>query len=59
MRTLKSNAVDAISRLPDTASVDEMMYELYVIEKISKGRAAAERNDTISSEDLKKEMQSW
>jgi hypothetical protein len=59
MATLKGEAVEAILRLPDTASVDDMMYELYVIDKISKGRAAAERGDTISSEDLKKETRSW
>ncbi len=37
MQTLKQEAIEAISRLPETASVDEMMYELYVIDKIKKG----------------------
>ena len=59
MRTLKNEAVEAILRLPETASVDDMMYELYVIDKISKGRAAAERDDIMLSEDLEKEIQSW
>jgi hypothetical protein len=59
MQTLKRKAVEAISRLPETASVDEMMYELYVIDKINKGREASERGDSMSSEDLKKETQSW
>jgi hypothetical protein len=35
------------------------MYELYVIDKVKKGKEAAERGDTISIEELKKEMQSW
>jgi hypothetical protein len=34
MHTLKQEAIEAISRLPETASVDEIMYELYVIETI-------------------------
>jgi hypothetical protein len=59
MQTLKRKAVEAISRLPETAGVDEMMYELYVIDKINKGREASERGDSMSSEDLKKETQSW
>ncbi len=59
MQTLKQEAIEAISRLPETASVDEMMYELYVIDKIKKGREASERGETISTEDLRKEIQSW
>lgn len=59
MQTLKQEAVEAISRLPETASVDDMMYELYVLDKISKGQQASEQSDTISTDDLKKEAQSW
>lgn len=59
MDTLKQEAIKAISKLPDTASVDDIMYELYVLDKVKKGREAAERGETISIEDLKREMQSW
>ena len=54
----RSNQGDP-SKLPDTANIDDIMYELYVIDKVKKGREAAERGDTISIEDLKKEMQTW
>ena len=59
MDTLKQEAIRVISALPDTASLDDIMYELYVIDKINKGRQAAERGQTISIEDLKKEMLAW
>jgi hypothetical protein len=59
MQTLKRKAVEAISRLPETAHVDEMMYELYVIDEVNKGRAASEQGDALPSEGLKKETQSW
>jgi hypothetical protein len=59
METLKQEAIKAISKLPDSASVDDIMYELYVIYKVKKGREAAEHGDTISTEDLKREMQTW
>lgn len=59
METLKAEAINAISKLPESASIDDIMYELYVIDKIKKGREAAERGDTISIEELKKEMQTW
>lgn len=59
METLKQEAIKAISKLPDTARIDDIMYELYVIDQINKGREAAERGDTISVEELKKEMLTW
>lgn len=59
METLKQEALRVISKLPDTANIDDIMYELYVIDKVKKGREAAERGDSISIEDLKREMQAW
>ena len=59
MEALKQEVIRAISKLPESASIDDIMYELYVIDKVNKGREAAERGDSISIEELKKEMQSW
>ena len=59
METLKQEAIKAISKLPESANIDDIMYELYVIDKVNKGREAAERGDSISIEELKKEMQLW
>ena len=59
MKTLKQEALTVISKLPDTANIDDIMYELYVIDKVKKGRETAERGETISIEDLKREMQTW
>ncbi|MFH1702646.1 MAG: hypothetical protein ABIB41_04310 [Nitrospirota bacterium] len=59
METLKQKAIKAVSKLPESASIDDIMYELYVIDKVKKGREASERGESISIEDLKKEMQSW
>ncbi len=59
METLKQEAIKAISKLPDTANIDDIMYELYVIDKIKKGKEAVECGESISIEELKREMQSW
>lgn len=59
METLKEEAIKAISRLPETASIDDIMYELYVVDKIKKGREAIKSGDSISAEELKREIQSW
>ena len=59
METLKQEVIRAISKLPESANIDDIMYELYVIDKVNKGREAAKRGDSITIEELKKEMQSW
>ena len=59
MNTLKQEALTAIAQLPETADVDTMMYRLYVIDKVMKGRAAVEKGETISAEDLRREIESW
>ncbi|MBT8365310.1 MAG: hypothetical protein KJP23_11445 [Deltaproteobacteria bacterium] len=59
MESLKQEALNVISKLPDTAEIDDIMYRLYVIDKVRKGREAVQRGEVISIEDLKKEIESW
>ncbi len=59
MQPLKQEAIDAISALPDDADLDDIMYRLYVLDKVRKGRKAAEQGRTTSSEDLKREIETW
>ena len=59
METLKQEAIKVISNLPESANIDDIMYELYVIDKINKGRKPAECGDSLSIEELKREMESW
>ena len=59
METLKQEAIKTISKLPETATIDDIMYELFVVDKVKKGREAVERGESITIEELKKEMQSW
>ncbi len=59
MESLKQEALNVISKMPDTAEIDDIMYRLYVIDKVRKGREAVQRGKTVSIEDLKKEIESW
>jgi predicted transcriptional regulator len=57
---LKQEVMNAISKLPDDINdIEEIMYQLYVIDKIRKGRAASEQGRTITSENLKSEIDAW
>jgi len=40
-------------------SIDEIMYRFYVIDKIRKGREAADNGEVISDEELRKEIEKW
>ena len=55
----KQDALDAISRLPDNADMDEIIYRLYVIEKIRKGREDVKDNRATGIEELKAEIETW
>ena len=59
MATLKQEAINAISKLSESANIDDIMYELYVVDKIKKGKEAVERGETVAVADLREEMQSW
>ncbi|MDQ1362233.1 MAG: hypothetical protein QG652_93 [Pseudomonadota bacterium] len=57
--TLKQEGLDSLKNLPDDADIDEIMYRLYVIDKLRKSREAIEQGQVISHEDLKREIEQW
>ncbi len=57
--TVKQEAMNAISSLPDTATIEDIMYRLYVIEKVNKGLNDARNGRVTSHDDLIKEIQKW
>jgi hypothetical protein len=59
MNTLKQEVLTAIKELPDTADLDAIMYRLYVIDKVRKGKESVEKGETLTSEALKREVESW
>ena len=59
MENLRDIALDAITKLPDSADIDDIMYRLYVIDKVRKGRQAIKEGQSVSSEELLKDIESW
>jgi predicted transcriptional regulator len=53
MSTAKEEAIKAISRLPEEASWDEIMYKIYVKRKIEEGLTAADEGRTVPHEEVK------
>ena len=59
MQAAKQEAINIIDRMPDDSDMDEIMYRLYVLDKIRKGQQAVEQGKTITSEELQREIDSW
>ena len=59
METMKQKAIQAISKLPETTTMDEIMYRLYVIDKVRKAQESVERGEVISIDELKREIEKW
>jgi len=55
----KQNALEAIQQLPDTVDFDEIVYRLYVLNKISQGMRDVDEGKGISQEELAREIEQW
>ena len=59
MNAAKQDALDAISRLPEDVDMDEIMYRLYVLDKVRRGREDVAKGRTITREELQREIEAW
>lgn len=60
MQPLKQDALETLQRLPDDINdIDEIMYRLYVMDKLRKSREAIERGEVVSHEELQREIAQW
>jgi hypothetical protein len=59
MNAAKQDALEAISRLPEDVDMDEIMYRLYVLDKVRKGREDVTKGRTTTREELQREIEAW
>jgi hypothetical protein len=59
MQAFKQEAINTISQLPDDVDMEEIMYRLYVLDKVQKGQDAVKQGKTITSEELEREIDTW
>lgn len=55
----KQAAIHAIERLPDDVPFDEIVYRLYVLNKVQQGLRDVEAGRTLSTEELAREIEAW
>ena len=56
MQTTKEIARQAIDRPPDRTTWEDIMYELYVKQKIEAGLRAVEEGRTVTHEEMKRRL---
>ena len=59
MQAIKQLALDTIRELPEDVDLDEIMYRLYVLDKVRKGQKAVEQGRIVASDELERQMKSW
>ncbi len=55
----KEAALRMIQRLPESTSLEEMMYELYFRQRVENGIRELDSGKTVSHNDLKRSLAQW
>ena len=53
---VKKTVRELLNRLPEDCTIDDVLYHLYVIQSVERGRAEAASGQLISHEDVAREL---
>jgi hypothetical protein len=59
MSAIKEEAHRLVDQLPDGASWDDLVYQIYVRQKIETGRKAVSEGRVVSQEDAEQRLSRW
>ncbi len=59
MSTAKEEIKALLDKLPDDCSLEDVQYHLYVVEKIHKGIERAEKEGTLSQDEVERKLGRW
>ena len=59
MPNVKDRVRDMMERLPDDCTIEDVLYHLYVLEKIDRGIKSLETRPAIPHKTVMKEMREW
>ena len=55
----KTKLKETLDRFPEEFTIDELIDEIILIDKIELGNQQSERGETIAEDDLDKEIKKW
>jgi hypothetical protein len=59
MSTAKQDTQTLLDKLPDDSTLEDIQYHLYVLDKIRRGEERADKEGTISHEEVKQRLKKW
>jgi hypothetical protein len=59
MSTAKEEVESLLHKLPDSCSIEDVQYHLYVMEKVRHGLEAADQQGAISQEEAEERLGEW
>ena len=59
MNTAKSEVASMLENLPDDASLEDIQYHLYVLEKVKRGVERAESEGTLTHSEARQRLEKW
>ena len=59
VRLKKADIIRALENLPDEVDPEDVMYRVYVLEKIAQGEAAIQAGDVLTQEEVERITEEW
>ncbi len=59
MQTAKQDVQQLLDHLPDEATIEDIHYHLYVLEKVRRGRDDIKNGRTLTHEQAKERLKKW
>jgi predicted transcriptional regulator len=59
MATAKQEVLKVLDTLPEDASLEDIQYHLYVLQRIERGRQDVEAGRVISDDEVERRMARW
>jgi hypothetical protein len=59
MSNAKQQVESLLHKLPENCSLEDIQYDLYVLDKVRRGLDDARQHGTLSQEDVEKRLSKW
>jgi len=57
--TTKDKIINGIKKLPDSVTIDDILDQIMLVEKIEKGIEQSNKNQIVSDDELDKRLGKW
>jgi len=57
--TIKDKIISSIKNLPDSVTIDDILDQIMLVEKIEKGIEQSNKNQIVSDDELDKRLGKW